>query len=137
MLHEITKGMDNAAQAINANFKNATIVESNLDETNPSKGHYVIFGNGLMMCWHTNLEATYDTNARLTVVWQYPKEFTVQPVAFAVRDYAHEKSEINSSSVGIRPNEDAAHIRLFSPYGQYFVSGDKTPVRAVAIGIKA
>ena len=48
-LNEITKGMSNAAEKINQNFLFGSIVESGSNE----KGHYVKFGNGIMVCWGT------------------------------------------------------------------------------------
>src|SRR5699024_2252354 len=44
MLHEIFKGMDNAAEQINENFQNGSIVESGVNE----EGYYVKYGNGLL-----------------------------------------------------------------------------------------
>ena len=43
-MHEIFKGMDNAAEQINENFQNGSIVESGVNE----EGYYVKYGNGLL-----------------------------------------------------------------------------------------
>ena len=43
-MNEIFKGMDNAAEQINENFQNGSIVESGLNEV----GYYVKYGNGLL-----------------------------------------------------------------------------------------
>lgn len=44
MLNKIEKGMSNAAEAINENFQNGSIVESGVNE----EGYYVKYGNGLL-----------------------------------------------------------------------------------------
>ena len=44
MLNEIFKGMDNAAEQIDENFQNGSIVESGVNE----EGYYVKYGNGLL-----------------------------------------------------------------------------------------
>ena len=45
-LTDITKGMSNASEAIDGNFKSATIVESESNE----KGSYIRFGDGTQIC---------------------------------------------------------------------------------------
>lgn len=44
-LNEITKGMSNAAEQINANFKEGSVVESGSNDN----GNYVKFGDGTMI----------------------------------------------------------------------------------------
>lgn len=48
-LNEIIKGMSNAAEQINANFSEGSIIESGSND----KGHFVKYGNGLMICHGT------------------------------------------------------------------------------------
>lgn len=46
VLNEITKGMSNAAEMINANFKNV-----GYEYGKNEKGEYVKFANGFAICW--------------------------------------------------------------------------------------
>lgn len=68
-LEEIIKGMPNAAEAINNNFNNATIVESGTNEN----GTYMVFGNGIVVSfgskeftkssgWRTGDSLSFDNN---------------------------------------------------------------------------
>lgn len=63
-LNEITKGMSNAAEQINANFKEGSVVESGSNDN----GNYVKFGDGTMITtskiiFGTGITASYTLPA--------------------------------------------------------------------------
>ena len=78
MLHEIFKGMDNAAEQINDNFKNATIVDTGSNED----GDYFVLGNGYVFVfghkvfnkptgWKVGDNQSFD-NSRLPTAYKSP-----------------------------------------------------------------
>ena len=77
MLHEIFKGMDNAAEQINENFQNGSIVDEGVNEN----GRYVKYASGIMVCTvkgfpqvaSTNYGSMYRTGS--TDTWTFPHEF--------------------------------------------------------------
>ena len=71
MLHEIFKGMDNAAEQINENFQNGSIVESGVDAEG---GYYEKFGNGVMNAYR-KMTLSYQTLRILSETWNFSEEF--------------------------------------------------------------
>ena len=77
MLHEIFKGMDNAAEQINENFEMVAV-----ERGDTANGEYIKYANGLVVCTHA-----ITRNARINQpygalyreandsVWEYPIEF--------------------------------------------------------------
>ena len=80
MLHEIFKGMDNAAEQINENFQNGSIVESGNNEN----GFWARYGDGTQMCILERTE-TLSTTTSLSLFrgnlgnWEFPKAFLDEP----------------------------------------------------------
>src|SRR5699024_4956273 len=68
MLNEIFKGMDNAAEQINENFK-ALDVEVGENEN----GYYAKFENGLSLCWR---EVTFVRESSFNDVGNFPIPMT-------------------------------------------------------------
>src|SRR5699024_4707424 len=87
-LHEIFKGMDNASEAINENFKDGSVVEDNLNVTDPANGYYVRFGNGLQICWWDNLKLQYISTVSLERNWEFPVSFAEAPIVVPIAEGA-------------------------------------------------
>lgn len=70
-LEEITKGMSNAAEVINSNFKNVGIVASG---TNVN-GEYIKFGDGTLICYSLKRTLAYSSAYTLNNDWTFPIPF--------------------------------------------------------------
>lgn len=84
MLHEIFKGMDNASEAIDENFKNLS-----LEYGSNENGEWIrIPILGLQYCWKrkiaTGLKTTTSVNDKYfrseTISWEYPMSFSEVPL---------------------------------------------------------
>lgn len=75
MLNEIMKGMDNAAEKINENFQNGSIIESG----STVDGYWARYGDGRQVCVRT---VTVDSNIGTggsAASFEYPKPFIDVP----------------------------------------------------------
>lgn len=134
MLNEIIKGMSNAAEKIDENFQNGSIVEHNLDETEPLNGYYVRYGNGLQICFISNLNLEYESQSRLATNWNFPASFIGTPVLLPVQENSLGTEITRGGTFGTGAVSDYGHIRYFSPFGTTFGSSDQRIAHAVAIG---
>ena len=75
MLHEIFKGMDNAAEKIDENFQNGSIVESGENEN----GFWVKWGNGFQLCMRTIPSGQVITTGHANFVVSFPAPFSGRP----------------------------------------------------------
>jgi len=137
MLHEIFKGMDNAAEQINENFLKGSIVEDNLDETNPKNGYYVRFGNGFQLCWG-EVRASYYNSSNLDGRWTLPAEF-INDRYFA--DAVNLDIPTSNNNSEARMSETATYVRntnntsfrKIAPVNT-FASGDYVDLLVFAFG---
>ena len=102
MLSEIFKGMDNAAELINENFENGSIVESGKNEF----GHYFRMGNGVQVCLG-RFNHNFDNDQ--TVFPTFPKGFkdTSYFVKVAAGDTSWQAVEL-SAFMGAGPQSVAS-----------------------------
>ena len=73
MLNEIFKGMDNAAEQIDQNFKQLEVESGSNDD-----GEWWRFSIGLQVCLGTRLGGALSPGNNV-ITWKYPKEFIGNP----------------------------------------------------------
>jgi|SRR5690625_1833291 len=119
MLHEIFKGMDNAAEAINDNFEQVDIIQGQNEN-----GSYVKFGNGLIVAWFKMT----DTHTHATYEWTYPIPFSNPPIVLATPQQVSDLSAYSGVNYGVRARNDSADLRKWNHGGLNY------PFSFIAIG---
>lgn len=136
MLYEIVKGMSNASEAINDNFQFGSIVEDNLDETNPVNGYYVRFGNGLQVSWLDHLELEYISGISLEKTWDFPIAFSEAPIVVPIAEDAVTALDHRGlSPYLLNRTKDSVLVQMSRMSGDVpFSSGDTRSTVVFAIG---
>lgn len=102
MLHEIFKGMDNAAELINENFESVKIKHGQNE-----KGSYVVLGNGLKVAWFTITKVHTGS----TYQWDYPIEFSNPPTVMATANQSTDSRSYSGVKFGVTTYADHAALR--------------------------
>jgi len=133
-LTEITKGMSNAAEVINANFKEVGVVESGSN----ANGRFIKYGDGTVIAYSNALTSTYDSSLRLSVNWQLPTAFVEEYSANVTgsKDAAQLADKLNSAvlNVGSNASDGIVLARIYATGSNAFISSDSVRVRLMAIG---
>jgi len=133
-LTEITKGMSNAAEVINANFKEVGVVESGSN----ANGRFIKYGDGTVIAYSDALTSTYDSSLRLSVSWKLPTTFVGEYTATVTgsKDAAQLADKLNSAvlNVGSNASDGIVLARIYATGSNTFISSDSVRVRLMAIG---
>ena len=128
-LHEITKGMDNASQAIMENFLKGSVVDSGSNEN----GSFVKLGSGHLICFH-KADVVYANTNYLQYDWKYPAEYSQSPLVIPQKNASNLSRRFVTGSIGGTPMLSSATIRLFNSTTDNYVSGDSLGVYMISIG---
>ena len=124
-MNEIFKGMDNASELINENFKNGSIVETGENEN----GTFMKLGNGWMVC---QMEATFSRDVS-EVKGEYPIPFIGRPTVFKSA-YADQFAAIQDEALlGIGTTLTNYRIMKHTSMPAYRGTGELT-LNVIAIG---
>lgn len=133
-LEEITKGMSNAAEVINANFKEVGVVESGSN----ANGRFIKYGDGTVIAYSDILTMTYNSASRLSYEWTLPTIFagTYSAVATGSKDSEHLSDNINTAMLNIGSNSPSGTIlaRAYATGSNSFTQSSVCRIRLVAIG---
>ena len=112
-MNEIYKGMDNAAEQINENFLNGSIVESGENEN----GEYLRFGNGWQICIpHERISLERVDSTSMSGSWEFPIPFVSNPfVPFSKNTSGNKNYRRAGESINIyRDNDNVLRAELIS-----------------------
>lgn len=131
-LNEITKGMSNAAEQINANFKelDKTVIKN-------AAGNYIKNSDGTLVCWNPKLTLTYTEPQRLVANWTPPVEFlegTPSCVAQKITKFIATRFSTSVESVEYQSTNKRFIVSLYATGNNTFSSGDTYDVQLTAHG---
>lgn len=134
-LIDIFKGMPDGAEALQNNFMFGSIVESNLDETNPQNGYYIKFGNGFLVCMRTVPANTEITNSVSANAFKFAANFADHPwVDYSVKEPANFRVYEFTDNVYIGVSITEQEWRLRARSG---TSSIPSGLALIAVGIAA
>lgn len=134
-LIDIFKGMADGPEAIQNNFMFGSVVESNLDQTNPADGYYVKFGNGLLVCMRTVPSNTTIQNSVNANAYKFAADFRDHPwVSYSVKEPANFRVHEFTDNVYIGVSLAEQEWRLRSRSG---TSSIPAGLALIAVGIAA
>lgn len=132
-LNEITKGMSNAAEQINANFKE-------LDRTvgNNPNGYYIKNSDSTSVCWNPKLTLIYTEPQRLVANWTPPVEFlegTTSCVAQKITKFLATRFSTGVESIEYQSANKRFIVSLYATGNNSFSAGDTYDVQVTAYGL--